>query len=71
MKYKKSEGWNQHKELTENNEKLLQIDEDDETSLEMILKGIEKELRKIIYKCFWKSKLSHKTPADKRLENLQ
>ena len=68
---KKSEGWETYKRETEHNHKLNKLAMTNTDDPESLLRGIEKEMNNLKYKCFGKVKVSTKDHHMKEVEKLQ
>ena len=68
---RKVNGWETYTKLTDNNNKLMDIVQNNVDDPETILKVFNKEMNKIKYKSFGKVTVSSKSKHDKRLELLQ
>ena len=67
----KTGGWAQYKEMTEENQELVELCEDEEISSPTIFNDkLEKVVNKVKYKAFGKISFSSHSAADKPLENL-
>ena len=67
----KEGGWDKFKELTEDNEKLLEVARDITGDVDVMMKTIDKELNRIKYVSFGKVKINQKPKSNKVLEELQ